>query len=70
MYASGKKACVAIMAKGAEERKQACKSSEFGCRQCLWCSCECHGMSKYAPKVVVTDNLRPHESCEYYSYYD
>jgi hypothetical protein len=70
MYASGKAACKAALAEVVAQQKRDCKSSEYGCRQCLWASCECVNMSKYAPEVVVTDQLNVHESCTMYTYYD
>ncbi len=41
------------------------RSSEFGCRNCLWCSIECTQLSKFEPKV--TNNV---PSCKAYTYYD
>ena len=42
------------------------KSSEYGCRNCLWCSCECKNGSKYSPRLI--DDKIP--SCSAYVFYD
>ena len=41
------------------------KPSIFGCRNCLWASCECSKGSKFNPTIV--DNL---PSCTAYTYFD
>lgn len=38
------------------------KVNEFGCRNCLWASCECQSGSKYIPNDK--------NGCEGYTYYD
>ena len=40
------------------------RNSEFGCRNCLWCSIECKGGSKYKPKTDTNPE------CDAYVYYD
>ena len=40
----------------------AVKSSEFGCRNCLWAGAECVDGARYAFKAG--------DSCQGYSYYD
>jgi hypothetical protein len=42
-----------------------CKSSTFGCRNCLWASVECHQGSMFQPEIA--GGL---PSCKAYSYYD
>ena len=37
------------------------RGCEFGCRNCLWASCECKSGSMYKPKD---------KGCECYTYYD
>lgn len=37
------------------------RSYEFGCRNCLWASCECKAGSMYKPNG---------KGCEAYTYYD
>jgi hypothetical protein len=41
------------------------KSSEFGCRNCLYYGCECTGGSRYVPAYV--DGV---PSCRSYVYFD
>jgi len=40
----------------------AVKTSEYGCRNCLWAFCECQNGSKYVPKGA--------DGCAGYTYYD
>jgi hypothetical protein len=42
------------------------KSSEFGCRNCLWHCIECKQGSMYKPQTT----LRGKFSCKGYAYYD
>ena len=42
------------------------RSSEFGCRNCLWYCIECSGGSNYQPAEMYEG--RP--SCGNYTYYD
>jgi hypothetical protein len=53
----------------ATEQKTSCQSSEFGCRNCLWASCECLNMQKYSPKWVAIRRVY-YPSCTAYTYYD
>jgi len=47
------------------------KNSEFGCRNCLWNSCECKSGSKYKPEPEYTDTTgKKHTTCTAYTYYD
>lgn len=48
--------------KKAKTVPEAVKSNQFGCRNCLWQSCECKDGSMYEPK---SEN-----SCNNYVYYD
>ena len=41
------------------------KNSQFGCRNCLWNSCECEKGSKFQPDIF--QNL---PTCKGYTYYD
>jgi hypothetical protein len=43
------------------------KGSQFGCRNCLWASCECTGASKF--EVAVTFDGKA-ATCKAYTYYD
>ncbi len=45
---------------------EAVKRSEFGCRNCLWNSCECTQGSKFQPARTV--EAMP--TCKAYTYYD
>ena len=45
------------------------RSSEFGCRNCLWSGVECCHGERYAPRTV-TSGRRRHPSCGGYNYYD
>jgi hypothetical protein len=42
------------------------KSSDYGCKNCLWASCECTKMSKYQPEKTRGGGI----SCKGYTYYD
>lgn len=44
----------------------AVKRAEFGCRNCLWNSCECTNASKFQPARTV--EAMP--TCKGYTYYD
>jgi len=45
------------------------KGSCFGCRNCLWASCECSKGSKFVPKIVEMKG-KEIPSCGGYAYYD
>ena len=47
-----------------KEFPSAVKSSEFGCRNCLWEYIECIDGSKYDPKAATNN------ACARYNYYD
>jgi hypothetical protein len=48
---------------------EAVRLSEFGCRNCLYQSCECKSGSRYSP--AETAGIYPrHPSCAAYAYYD
>lgn len=42
------------------------KSSVYGCRNCLWNSCECSQASKFAPAIAFDGK----PTCKAYAYYD
>lgn len=42
------------------------KSSEFGCRNCLWVGIECKDYRKFDP-IIIDDHI---PSCDGYTYYD
>lgn len=44
------------------------KNSRFGCRNCLWLSCECVKGSRFTPHTIHSDKVYP--SCGAYTYYD
>jgi hypothetical protein len=43
------------------------KRAEFGCKNCLWCSCECTGGTKFE---AATTKDGKHLTCAAYTYYD
>ena len=45
------------------------RSSQFGCRNCLWASAECRNGSMYQPETVKMGS-KTYPSCKAYTYYD
>jgi hypothetical protein len=49
------------------------KCSVYGCRNCLWASCECSNDNNhklYRPETGYTDKGKPTTICGSYTYYD
>jgi len=61
---------VSLVIKSDHKAPDAVRSSVFGCRNCLWASCECSFGSKYIPAEPVKTGQKTVQTCGCYTYYD